>query len=180
MQRQQHDIGEQAPWNDEAVYERDVDKDAVQEIVHRPQMTTLSHLYTTKDRTEPYLAKLVRDLIKDYKEQELDVQESALFLRDRLHEGLYCGRKGKRYATEVVSNREAVTEWFRRTTQTTRRASRTMTKRLKAEDNPKKALKLEDKPEEDQGHASVLPAAGAKKQPRKPRDMPKESKARTV
>ena len=33
----------------------------------------LSHPYTTKDRTEPYLAKLVKDLIKDYKEQELDV-----------------------------------------------------------------------------------------------------------
>ena len=59
VQRQQHDIGEQAPWNDEAVYERDVDKDAMQEIVHRPQMTTLSHPYTTEDRTEPYLAKLV-------------------------------------------------------------------------------------------------------------------------
>ena len=33
-----------------------------------------------------------------------------------------------------------------------------MTKRLEAEDNPKKALKLE----EDQGYASVLPAARAK------------------
>ena len=30
-----------------------------------------------------------------------------------------------------------------------RRASRIITKRLKAEDNPKKALKLEDKLEED-------------------------------
>jgi hypothetical protein len=36
----------------------------------------------------------------------LDVQESALFLRDRLHEGLYCGRKGKRYAMEVVTTAE--------------------------------------------------------------------------
>jgi hypothetical protein len=34
-----------------------------------------------------------------------------------------------------------------------------VTKRLKAEGNPKKALKLE----EDQGYASVLPAVGAKK-----------------
>ena len=33
----------------------------------------------------------------------MDIQESALFLRDRLHEGLYCGRKGKEYATEVVT-----------------------------------------------------------------------------
>ena len=36
-----------------------------------------------------------------------------------------------------------------------------MIKRLEAEDNPRKVLK----PEEDQGYASVLPAAGAKKQP---------------
>jgi len=36
----------------------------------------------------------------------LDVQESALFLRDRLHEGPYCGRKGKRYAMEVVITAE--------------------------------------------------------------------------
>ena len=36
----------------------------------------------------------------------MDVQESALFLRDRLHEGLYCGRKGKRYAMEVVTTAE--------------------------------------------------------------------------
>ena len=48
----------------------------------------------------------MKDLIKDYKEQELDVQELALFLRDRLHEGLYCGRKGKRYAMEVVTTAE--------------------------------------------------------------------------
>ena len=53
-----------------------------------------------------------------------------------------------------------------------------MTKRQEAEDNPKKALKLEDKLEEDQGYASVLLAAGAKKQPQKPKDMPKESKVR--
>ena len=38
-----------------------------------------------------------------------------------------------------------------------------MTKRLKAEDNPKKALKLE----EDQGYASVLPVVGAKNRPQK-------------
>ena len=105
MQRQQHDIGEQAPRNDRAVYKRDVDKDVLQEIVYRAQLTTLSlsHPRTTEDRTEPYLDKLVKDLVKDYKEQELDVQEPALFLRDRLHEGLYCGRKGKRYAMEVVT-----------------------------------------------------------------------------
>ena len=69
-------------------------------------MTTLSHPYAAKDGTKPYLAKLVKGLIKDYKEQELDVQEPALFLRDRLHEGLYCGHKGKRYAIEVVTTAE--------------------------------------------------------------------------
>jgi hypothetical protein len=36
----------------------------------------------------------------------LDVQEPALFLRGRLNEGLYCRRKGKRYATEVVTTAE--------------------------------------------------------------------------
>ena len=36
----------------------------------------------------------------------MDVQELALFLRDCLHKGLYCGRKGKRYATEVVITAE--------------------------------------------------------------------------
>ena len=51
-----------------------------------------------------------------------------------------------------------------------------MTGRLKAEDNPKKALKLE----EDQGYASVLPAAGAKKQQPILKDMPKELKAKTA
>ena len=32
----------------------------------------------------------------------MDVQEPALFLRDCLYEGLYCGRRGKRYVIEVV------------------------------------------------------------------------------
>ena len=63
-----------------------------------------------------------------------------------------------------------------RTAQTMRRASRTMTKRLKAEDNPKKALKLE----KNQGYASVLPAVGAKKRPQKPKDTPMGLRARTA
>jgi len=74
------------------------------------------------------------------------------------------------------NNREAATEWFRRTTQTKRGVSRRTTKRLEAEDNPKKALK----PEEDQGYASVLPAAGARKQPQKLKDAPKKPRAKTV
>jgi hypothetical protein len=57
-----------------------------------------------------------------------------------------------------------------------RRASRTIIKRLEAEDNPKKALK----PEEGQEYASVLPVVRAKEQLQKPRDMPKESKAGTA
>ena len=65
-------------------------------------MLSLSHPRITKDRTEPYLYKLVNDLIKDYKEQELDVQEPALFLRDCLYKGLYCRYKGKRYIMKVV------------------------------------------------------------------------------
>ena len=31
-------------------------------------MLSPSYPYTTKDKTEPYLAKLVKDLTKDYKE----------------------------------------------------------------------------------------------------------------
>ena len=107
IQRQQHDIGEQTPRNGEAVYERDANKETPQEIVHRARPTTLSlsHPYATKDRTEPYLAKPSKGSCQGLQgEQALDVQEPALFLRDRLYEGLYCRRKGKGYATEVVSN----------------------------------------------------------------------------
>ena len=57
-----------------------------------------------------------------------------------------------------------------------RRASRIIIKRLEAEDNPKKVFKLE----EDRRYASVLPAVGAKEQLQKPKDMPKELKARTA
>jgi hypothetical protein len=60
--------------------------------------------------------------------------------------------------------------------QAKRRASRTIAKRLEAGDNPKKVLK----PEEDQGYTSVLPAVKAREQLQKPRDMPKELKARTA
>ena len=45
------------------------DEDALQEIVHRAQLTTLSlsHPQTTEDGTKPYLAKLVKDRVKDCK-----------------------------------------------------------------------------------------------------------------
>jgi hypothetical protein len=44
-------------------------KEALIEIVYRAQLTmlSLSYPYTTEDRTELYLAKLVKDLVKDYK-----------------------------------------------------------------------------------------------------------------
>ena len=54
----------------------------------------------------------VKDLIKDYREQELDVREPVLFLRDRLHEGLYCRRKGKIYTTEVVTIEKLLLDGF--------------------------------------------------------------------
>ena len=63
-----------------------------------------------------------------------------------------------------------------RTTWAKRRASRTRTKRLEAEDNPRKVLK----PEEDQGYASILPAVGAKEQLQKPRDILNKLKAKTA
>ena len=74
---------------------------------------SLSHPRTTEDRTEPYLDKLVKDLVKDYKEQELNVQEPALFLKDRLNEGLYCGHKDKGYATEVVTTKKLPPDGFK-------------------------------------------------------------------
>ena len=69
-------------------------------------MTTLSHPYTTEDRTEPYLTKPSKGSCQGLQgEQALDVQESARFLRDRLYKGLYYGHKGKGYATDVVQLR---------------------------------------------------------------------------
>ena len=56
----------------------------------------------TKNRTKLYLNKLVKDLIKDYKEQELNIQKPVLFFRDHLHKELYCKHKGKRYIIKVV------------------------------------------------------------------------------
>jgi hypothetical protein len=43
--------------------------DALREIVYGAQLTALSpsYPYATEDRTKPYLAKPVKDLVKDYK-----------------------------------------------------------------------------------------------------------------
>ena len=67
---QQHNIRKQAPWNGKAVYKETLIKDVLQEIGHRAQLTILSlnYPYTTKDGTRLYLARLVKDLIKDLKE----------------------------------------------------------------------------------------------------------------
>ena len=54
----------------------------------------------TEDGTEPYLAKLVKDLVKGYKGNKKWTCRSQRF---SLGEGLYYGRKGKGYATEVVT-----------------------------------------------------------------------------
>ena len=92
-------------------YKTREDKDVLQEIVRKAQLTTLSlsHPHTTKDGTEPYPANPSEGSYQELQgEQALDVQESALFLRDRLYEGPCCRRKGKRYATEVVMIAEKV------------------------------------------------------------------------
>ena len=93
MQRQQHDIGEQTLRNDGAAYERGADKDALQEVVHRAQLTTKG----------PYQG-LQGNGNWTYRSQR--------FSSDRLHEGLYCGRKGKGYATEVVTIEKLLLDGF--------------------------------------------------------------------
>ena len=113
----------------------------------------------------------------------MDVQESALFLRDCLHEGLYCGHKGKRYAMEVVATAEKLPlddleDIKDNSGEAQNQQDSDRDKKQKT--IPRRLLKLEDKLEEDQGYASVLPASGAKKQPQILKDMPKESKAKTA
>ena len=87
------------------------------------------------------------------REQEFDVQESALFLRGRLHEGLYCGRKGKRYAIEVIT--------------IAKKLPLDDLKNIKDSNKDKKQkviLKRVLKLKENQGYISVLLAVRAKKQ----------------
>jgi len=85
------------------------DKDALQEIVYRAQLTTLnlSYPHATKDRTEPCLAELVKGLIEDTRETGIGRTGSSAFSSEIvLMKGLYYGRKGKGYATEVVTTAE--------------------------------------------------------------------------
>ena len=67
-------------------------------------MTTLSlnYLYAIEDRTRLYLAKLVKDLVKDYKKNRNWMYRSQYFLKIILIKGLYYRYKGKRYVIEVV------------------------------------------------------------------------------
>jgi len=84
---------------------RVVYKKALQEIVYKAQLTTLSpsHPYATKDRTKPYLAKLVKGLIRDYKGNRNWTYRSQRFsLKIVLMKGLYYRQKDKGYAMEVV------------------------------------------------------------------------------
>ena len=78
-------------------------KEALQD--KRRQMLCKRSYIGAQLTTERVLSRVTR-------EQEFDIQELALFLRDRLHKGLYCGRKGKRYATEVVSNEKLLPNGF--------------------------------------------------------------------
>ena len=66
-------------------------------------MLSLNYPYITKDGTEPYLAKLVKDFVRDYKGNRYWIYRSQYFsLRDCFSKGLYYGRKSKGYIMEVV------------------------------------------------------------------------------
>jgi len=56
----------------------------------------------TEDGTKPYLAKLVKDLAKDYKGNRNWTYRSWHFLKIVLTKGLYYRHKGKGYTIEVV------------------------------------------------------------------------------
>jgi len=71
---------------------------------------SLNYPYTTKDRTKLYWDKLVKDLVKNYKENRIWIYRSQRFsLKGRLNEGLYCGHKGKGYAIEAVITTKKLT-----------------------------------------------------------------------
>jgi len=112
VQKQQHNISNQVPRKRQSSIRRGSDKDALQEIAHRTQLTiiSLNHPYTTEDRTKPYWDKLVKDLVKDYKENRIWMYRSQRFSsRGCLDEGLHCGHKGKGHATEAVTITEKLT-----------------------------------------------------------------------
>jgi len=64
----------------------------------------------TEDRIKPYWDKLVKDLVKDYKENRIWIYRSQHFsLRGCLDEGLYCRHKGKGHIIEAVIITEKLT-----------------------------------------------------------------------
>jgi len=71
-------------------------------------LTTInpSHPHATEDRTELYLAKLVKDFVKDYKGNRNWTCRSQHFSEIVLTKGLYYGHKDKGYAMEVVTTAE--------------------------------------------------------------------------
>jgi len=65
-------------------------------------MLSLNYPYITKDGTKLYLAKLVKDLAKDYKGNKNWIYRSRHFLEVVLMKGLYYRHKGKGYTIEVI------------------------------------------------------------------------------
>ena len=66
-------------------------------------MLSLSYPSTTKDRTKPYLAKLEKGLIKDYKGNRNWIYRSQRFSLEIVFiKGYTADVKGKRYIIEVV------------------------------------------------------------------------------
>ena len=83
----------------------------------------------------------------------MDIQKPALFLKSHFYKGLYCGRKGKRYAIEVIT--------------IAKKLPLDDLKNIKDSNKDKKQkviLKRVLKLKENQGYISVLLAVRAKKQ----------------
>ena len=109
--------------------------------MYRAQLTTLSlsYPYATKDRTEPYLAKLSKGSCQGLQgEQALDVQESALFLRGSLNKGLYCVHKDKGYAIEVVTTTKNDSDKTQSRQYTARRRDKKVAIKAKSKDSCKR------------------------------------------
>ena len=98
----------------------------------------------------------------------MDVQESVLFLRGRLNEGLYYGHKSKGYATEVVTATEKLPPDDPKDIKDN--SGEAQNQQDSDRDKKQKAiLKKVPRSEKGQEYASVLPSARANKQLQKPR-----------
>ena len=77
-------------------------------------MLSPSYPHATEDKTEPYLAKLVKDLAKDYKENRNWTYRSQYFFsKDHLYKGLYYRHKNKGYTTKVVITKKLPPDSFK-------------------------------------------------------------------